>query len=178
MSEEDPPCPILEEAKAQYLAALSTCVLKSSVSYSAELMRVAENAVGGNVDSSLPLICTLCGHSIDLDSIEIVSPGPRVSARISLGRRITHKHPRPDYALFHCTHCSKSVRIVQKKEGPIYYSANGTAPLLVAPGRGDKPTNKLSSILSKKTRSGSSQGISIGSTTMNQFGLSIDDFIH
>lgn len=178
MSEEDLPNPALEEARAQHLAALSLHVLKFSATYSAELMRAAENAVGGNIDSSLPLICTLCGHNIDLNSIEVVSPGPRVSSRISLGRRIVHKHPRPDYALFHCRHCRKSTRLTQEKEKLAYCSTRAMASSLSAPCEANRPTNKLSSILSKKSRTNSSQGSLVGSATMNQFGLSITDFIH
>lgn len=178
MTEEDLSNPALEEAKAQHLATLSLHVLKTSTTYSAELMRAAENAVGGNVDSTLPLVCTLCGHSIDLDSIEIVSPGPRVSTRISLGRRITHKHPRPDYALLHCTACGRSVRLVQEKEKSVCNLANGAAALFAASSGASRPANKLSSILTKKSRNPSSQCASLGSATMNQFGLSITDFIH
>ncbi|EFO62768.1 Hypothetical protein GLP15_2800 [Giardia lamblia P15] len=178
MTEEDLSNPALEEAKAQHLAALSLHVLKTSATYSAELMRAAENAVGGNVDSSLQLVCTLCGHSIDLSSIEVVSPGPRVSTRISLGRRITHKHPRPDYALLHCTTCGKSVRLIQEKEKLVCNPTNGTTALFAASSGAGRPANKLSSILSRKSHNPSSQSTSLGSATMNQFGLSITDFIH
>lgn len=186
MNEEETPNPALEEAKAQHLAALSMYVLKSSgessvkslAAYSVELMRIAENTVGGNIDSTLPLICTLCGHNIDLDNIEIVTPDPRISSKIYLGRKVVHKHPRPYYILFSCSHCGKSTRLLQEKEKMIYRPTSTTAAPLLTSCETNRPANKLNSILSKKTRSSSSQSGLIGSTTMNQFGLSIADFIH